>query len=66
MDISKAEETKLLCNILGIKKDILEMIYHAQSGHPGGSLSCANIIYMLYTKIMNIDFQNPKWKGPER
>jgi transketolase len=62
MDISKAEETTLLCNILGIKKDILEMIYHAQSGHPGGSLSCANIIYMLYTKIMNLDFQNPKWE----
>ena len=62
MDISKAEETKLLCNILGIKKDILEMIYHAQSGHPGGSLSCANIIYMLYTKIMNLDFQNPIWE----
>jgi len=62
MDISKAEEKKLLCNILGIKKDILEMIYHAQSGHPGGSLSCANIIYMLYTKIMNLDFQNPKWE----
>ena len=34
MDISKSDEKKLLCDILGIKKDILEMIYQIQSGHP--------------------------------
>ena len=62
MDISKEDEKTLLIEILEIKKDILKMIYDAQSGHPGGSLSCANIIYLLYNNIMNINLKNPQWK----
>jgi len=61
MELSKANEQKILVDILNIKKDILEMIFKAQSGHPGGSLSCANIIYLLYNNIMRIDFKNPTW-----
>jgi len=61
-EISKAEENRLLLDILDIKKDILEMIYLAQSGHPGGSLSCANLIYLLYTKIMKINLKDPQWE----
>ncbi|MFW9936252.1 MAG: transketolase [Candidatus Thorarchaeota archaeon] len=38
------------------------MIYDSQSGHPGGSLSCANLIYILYNNIMKIDRNNPKFK----
>ncbi|MFW9818707.1 MAG: transketolase, partial [Candidatus Thorarchaeota archaeon] len=30
-------------------------------GHPGGSLSCVNILYLLYNKIMRIDQHNPTW-----
>jgi len=62
MELSKADEQKILIDILDIKKDILEMIYKAQSGHPGGSLSCANIIYLLYNNIMRINPENPTWK----
>ncbi|MFW9877984.1 MAG: transketolase [Candidatus Thorarchaeota archaeon] len=61
MEISKADEQKILIDVLDIKKDILEMIYKAQSGHPGGSLSCVNILYLLYNKIMRIDQHNPTW-----
>lgn len=61
MEISKVDEKKLLCEVLEIKKDILKMIYLAQSGHPGGSLSCANLIYILYTKIMKINYEDPEW-----
>jgi transketolase len=61
MELSETEERKILSEILDIKKDILEMIYKAQSGHPGGSLSCANIIYLLYNKIMRISRENPIW-----
>ncbi|TXT65284.1 MAG: putative transketolase N-terminal section [Promethearchaeota archaeon] len=60
--LSASEEKELLIDILEIKKDILTMIYKAQSGHPGGSLSCANLIYLLYKKVMKIDSQNPAWK----
>ncbi len=43
-------------DIVGIKKIILEIIYNAQSGHPGGSLSCAEILYLLFKKILNLNF----------
>jgi transketolase len=61
--LSESEETELLIDILNIKKDILKMIYKAQSGHPGGSLSCASLIYLLYKNIMNIDYDNPNWEN---
>ncbi|MFX1501116.1 MAG: transketolase [Promethearchaeota archaeon] len=62
MDISKTEENRILIEILEIKKDILRMIYTAQSGHPGGSLSCANILYILYNNILRINQKNPQWE----
>ncbi|MFX1588833.1 MAG: transketolase [Promethearchaeota archaeon] len=62
MELSKADEQRILTEILDIKKDILKMIYEAQSGHPGGSLSCANIIYLLYNNIMRYNSKNPMWK----
>ncbi len=37
-----------------IRKDIIEMIYEAKSGHPGGSLSCVEILVALYFKIMDL------------
>ncbi len=61
MVINEAEESDLLLDILDIKKNILKMIYLAQSGHPGGSLSCATLIYLLYKKIMKFNPKNPKW-----
>jgi len=61
MTLTELEEKKIQIEILEIKKDILKMIYLAQSGHPGGSLSCVNILYVLYNKIMKLDKNNPKW-----
>jgi len=63
MDLSKSEEKKFLLDVIEIKKIILSMIHTVQSGHPGGSLSCANLIYLLYTKIMAINPENPRWDG---
>ncbi|MFX1239736.1 MAG: transketolase [Promethearchaeota archaeon] len=62
MELSKDQEQKILIDIIEIKKNILRMIYEAQSGHPGGSLSCANIIYLLYNHIMKINFDDPTWE----
>jgi len=61
MTINKAEKRKVLLEILDIKKDILKMVYLAQSGHPGGSLSCVNTLYILYNKIMRINRTDPQW-----
>ena len=38
-----------------IRKSIVSMIYHAKSGHPGGSLSAVDVVNYLYFKEMNID-----------
>ncbi|MFW9785767.1 MAG: transketolase [Candidatus Heimdallarchaeota archaeon] len=61
MRLSEEDEKKVLIDILSIKKDILKMIFQAQSGHPGGSLSCATIIYLLYNNIMKINREDPSW-----
>ena len=40
--------------------------YHAKSGHPGGSLSAADIFTYLYFKEMHVDPQNPAWEDRDR
>ena len=40
--------------------------YHAKSGHPGGSLSAADIFTYLYFNEMNVDPQNPQWEDRDR
>ncbi len=47
-----------------IRKMALEAIHSAKSGHPGGSLSAADIVTYLFMSEMNIDPQNPK--NPDR
>ena len=41
-------------------------VYSASSGHPGGSLSIADVITYLYFEEMNIDPKNPKWDDRDR
>jgi len=41
-----------------IRKSIVNMIYHAKSGHPGGSLSAVDVVNYLYFKEMNVDPDN--------
>ena len=47
-----------------VRVGIIESTYNAKSGHPGGSLSVADILTVLYFNQMNIDEKNPK--SPER
>lgn len=49
-----------------IRKKIVEMIYHAKSGHPGGSLSIADILTVLYFEEMNIDVNDVKMPNRDR
>jgi transketolase len=46
----------------GIRKDILTTIYQAGSGHPGGSLSCVEILIALYFYKMKVDPKRPDWQ----
>ncbi len=49
-----------------IRKHIIDEVYSAASGHPGGSLSCTDILTTLYFKEMNVDPKNPQWEGRDR
>ena len=49
-----------------LRKVALTMIYEAQSGHPGGSLSAADFVAALYFSEMRIDPKNPKWEDRDR
>ncbi len=49
-----------------VRRGIVEAVYCAKSGHPGGSLSIADILSVLYFEEMNIDPQNPKMEGRDR
>ncbi len=45
---------------VNIRKNIIKMVASAQSGHPGGSLSSADIITYLYFNVMDINEDNVK------
>ena len=49
-----------------IRKDIITMITEAGSGHPGGSLSAADILPVLYFHEMSVDSNNPQWEDRDR
>lgn len=49
-----------------IRIDIIKAVHKAGSGHPGGSLSAADIVTALYFKVMNIDPENPRMEGRDK
>lgn len=57
---------QLLKIALKVRIGIIEGVHSAKSGHPGGSLSCADILTYLYFAKMNIDPKNPKMENRDR
>jgi transketolase len=49
-----------------LRRHVITMITTAGSGHPGGSLSAADIIAALYFRILRYDPQNPQWPNRDR
>ncbi|MBI2657885.1 transketolase [Candidatus Woesearchaeota archaeon] len=49
-----------------LRKEILTMVYHAQSGHPGGSLSAIDVMVGLYHYKLKVDPKNPLWGDRDR
>ena len=62
MDKQRICELSIIAN--KVRKNALTAVYSAKSGHPGGSLSIAEILTLLYFEVMNIDPKNPK--NPDR
>lgn len=49
-----------------VRQHIVRMVYGAQSGHIGGSMSAADIVSVLYTRIMRVDSSRPDWPDRDR
>ena len=49
-----------------LRLDVLEEVFTAQSGHPGGALSSAEIFTWLYNKELNVDPAQPRWSDRDR
>ena len=65
--MEKINDVKKLSEIAkNIRKGIIEAVYSGQSGHPGGSLSIADIMTVLYFYEMNINPENPKDENRDR
>lgn len=57
-------ELKRVANV--IRQDIISMLVSAKSGHPGGSLSAADIVTTLFFNEMRVNPQDPKWADRDR
>lgn len=64
LDASLKKQLEL--DAVRIRKGVIEGTYNAKSGHPGGSLSIAEILAYLYRAEMNIDPENPKKEDRDR
>ena len=49
-----------------VRKDVIKGVHSAKSGHPGGSLSVADMLTFLYFEEMNVDPKNPKMEDRDR
>ena len=64
MEQSKKLQLSRIAN--NIRFGIIEGVYNAKCGHPGGSLSIADIMAYLYFEELNVDPKNPKMEGRDR
>lgn len=64
MNSEKKNALELSAN--NVRKMALEAVYSAKAGHPGGSLSVADILTYLYLEEMNVDPKNPKDENRDR
>ena len=60
------EKKQLQMTACKVRMGIIEATNGAKSGHPGGSLSAADMFTYLYFKELNVDPKNPKWEDRDR
>ena len=60
--MTSSEKKQLQMEACKVRMGVIESTHGAKAGHPGGSLSAADVFTYLYFKEMNIDPKNPKWE----
>lgn len=66
MEINESLLKELSKKAINIRRNIIEMVYMASSGHPGGALSIVDILTVLYFYEMKVDLLNPKAENRDR
>jgi len=64
--MNELERKQLQIAACKLRMGVIEATHGAKAGHPGGSLSAAELFTYLYFKEMNIDPANPKWEERDR
>jgi transketolase len=64
--MTTAEKKQLMAMACKVRMGVVTSTHGAKAGHPGGSLSAADLFTYLYFKEMNVDPKNPKWEGRDR
>ena len=64
--MEQSERSALRRAAARLRLDVLEEVFSAQSGHPGGALSSADILTWLYNKELNVDPAQPRWPDRDR
>ena len=64
--MTSTEKKQLQVTACKVRMGIIEGTHAAKSGHPGGSLSAADMFTYLYFRELNVDPANPKWEERDR
>ncbi len=64
--MEKRRKTELAIIANKVRKNAVTAVYSAASGHPGGSLSVADVLTYLYCEVMKVDPKNPKMADRDR
>ncbi len=64
--MTEMEKKQLAITACKVRMGVINATHGAKAGHPGGSLSAADLFTYLYFKEMNIDPKNPRWEDRDR
>ena len=64
--MTASEKKQLMAMACKVRMGVIEGTHGAKAGHPGGSLSAADVFTYLYFQELNIDPKNPKWEDRDR
>jgi transketolase len=64
--MTSQERNQLAITACKVRMGIIESTHAAKCGHPGGSMSAADLFTYLYFKELNVDPANPKWDDRDR
>jgi transketolase len=60
------DDEQLTALVSTLRRNVIDTLWHAQAGHPGGSLSAVEILAALFFRVMRVDPTDPHWEQRDR